>query len=442
MPVVAEDVAHLFRRAGFGALQPEIETYSSWTWPDLVDLVLDTSRAPVPPPPPDLSDRNLGQQLTFRMLHYWLDLARRPVDQAPVVEKVALFLSGLLTHSVEKGQNHSGVMVQNQLFRTLGLGDYRTLLQAVSIGPAMIGYLDNHHNVAGELNENFARELMELFTLGNGAFSQADVTEAARAWTGHGLDHAQPPQYRFDPTLHDAGPKSLFGASGNLDGRDVIDAILDRRRDVHARYLCRRLWSFFAYPVDAGAQEVSDIMVTYSSNLNIRDTLRAIFLHPGFRSSQARWALVRSPIEYLVAVMRHTGTDCSVLHPEWWCLGMGQHPFFPPNVNGWGQNSYWLSSSAAWTRLEMANYLHHEIAKRGDLPNAAETVADNPRAYRHTPAQAVDLALQNYRIGPVSAASRRWLTDYVSTVRNSSYYWSERFGLLHLPLFLPELVMA
>ncbi|MEZ5411908.1 MAG: DUF1800 family protein [Acidimicrobiales bacterium] len=333
-------------------------------------------------------------------------------------------------------------MTQNQLYRTLGLGDYHTLLQAIAISPAMIGYLDNQHNVVGELNENFARELMELFTLGVGSFTQADVTEVARAWTGHGLTEDRPPRYRFDPARHDSGAKRLFGVTSNLDGPDVINVILDQRRSVHARFLCRKLWSFFAYPVDAGADEVDDIMATYSAGLSIRDTLRAIFLHPGFRSDRARWALVRSPVEYLVAVMRHTGTDSAQLHPEWWCLGMGQNPFFPPNVNGWGQNRYWLTSTAAWTRLQMVNYLHHEMANRGDLPTVSETVADNPRLYRFTPAQSVNLALQNYRIGQVSAASRQWLVDYVTTVRNSSYYWSERAGLLHLPLLLPELVMA
>jgi uncharacterized protein (DUF1800 family) len=438
----ADDVAHLFRRAGFGALRAEIEVYQSWAWSDLVDLVLDGSRAPTPPAVPDLSDFSEGQALTHRMLHYWLDQARRPVDQAPVVEKVTLFLSGLLTASVEKTLDHAGVMAQNQLFRTLGLGDYRTLLKQVSVNTAMIRYLDNHHNVAGALNENFARELMELFSLGVGKFTQADATEAARAWTGHGLDDSSPRRYRFDPAKHDHGSKTILGAAGNFNGPDVIDVIVDHRRDDHARFMCHKLWSFFAYPVEADAQEVTDIVPTYSAGLTIRDTLRAIFVHPQFLSDRARWALVRSPIEYLVAVMRHTGTDCSVLHPEWWCTAMGQHPFRPPNVDGWGANNYWLTSSAALARISMLNYLSGEIAKRGDLTDETAATGTNPRNHRHTPAAVVDLALANYGIGPVSGASKQWLIDYVTSLRPTSKYWSERTGLLHLPLLLPELVMA
>ncbi|MEL6986049.1 MAG: DUF1800 family protein [Actinomycetota bacterium] len=206
--------------------------------------------------------------------------------------------------------------------------------------------------------------------------------------------------------------------------------------------MCHQLWSFFAYPVEADASEVTDIMATYSSALNIGDTLRAVFLHPDFLSEQARWALVRSPIEYLVAVMRHTGTDCSVLRPEWWCGGMGQNPFVAPKVKGWGQNEYWLTSSAALSRQQMLTYLHEQIAKRGDLPTASEATGSNPRTYRFTAGEAVDLALENYQLGTVSAASRQWLVDYVGTVRSSPHHWSERAGLLYLPLLLPELLMA
>lgn len=433
------DVAHLFRRSGFGALSDELAQYESWAWSDLVDLVLDTSRAPTTPTVPaealDAGTENHLRAAAF--LHYWLDMASRPVDQAPVVEKVTLFLSGLLPTSLVRTHDVGGAIALNQLFRSRGMDDYRDVLREAVINTAMLRYLDNVYNRVGVINENFARELLELFTLGPGVYDQQDVTEAARAWTGHGLDAAQA-GYLFDAGRHDYGSKTFLGVTGALDGPDVIDIIFDQRRDDHARFMCHKLWEFFAYPVEPHQAEVSDIMAAYSAGLRIGDAIRAIFLHPRFRSAAARWALVRSPIEYLVAVMRHTDTDCSVLHPEWWCGGMGQHPFYPPNVNGWGHNEYWLTSSAGLVRLTMVNYLHAEIAQRGDLADVYPGGASSGR----TSSEVVDSALANYRIAPVSATSRQSLVDYVERVRASAYGWSERTGLLHLPLLLPELVLA
>ena len=125
------NAAHLFRRAGFGALHEEVEVYKHWPWADLVELVLDTGRAPAPPPFPDLSEGRSYYERWVDMIHYWLDLARRPVDQAPVVEKMVLFWSGVLCTSIKKVPVHRALMDQNHAFRTLGMGDYRSLLQNV-----------------------------------------------------------------------------------------------------------------------------------------------------------------------------------------------------------------------------------------------------------------------------------------------------------------------
>jgi uncharacterized protein (DUF1800 family) len=434
------NAAHLFRRAGFGALHGEVEAYRNWAWTDLVDLVLDTSRAPAPPPFPDLSDGRSYYERWVDMIHYWLDLARRPVDQAPVVEKMVLFWSGLLCSSIDKVNDHRAMMDQNHVFRTLGLGSYHSLLHTVSVGPAMIRYLDNDRNVAGRPNENFARELMELFTTGVGHYSERDVTESARAWTGHGVDDNG--RYRFDPGAHDWGTKTFMGQTGTLDGPDVINIILGQRRDVHARFLCRRLWSFFAYPVGLDAQEVTDIMAAYTPRLDIRDTLRAIFLHPRFRSSQARWALVRSPVEWIVAVMRHTRTNCDTAHPEWAVSGLGQVPFQPPNVSGWRQNGYWVTSTAAWAKLNFASRIRYHAAKRDDIVQAGEILSYNPKVYRFTPAQSADLALHNFQLGPIDPTGRQKLIDYVGSVRASQHGWSERYGTMLLTLLLPEIQMA
>lgn len=438
-----QDAAHLFRRAGFGALHDEVEAYKNWSWGALVNMVLDTRRAPASPPLPDLSEDRGWSDKYRAMTHYWLDQARRPVDQAPIVEKVVLFLSGLLTSSLEKTNDFEGLMDQNQAFRTMGMGDYRNLLHHVSTNTAMIRYLDNENNVAGDPNENFSRELMELFTLGVGNYSESDVTEAARAWTGHGFVRWDDRRYQFKAEKHDFGTKTFLGATGNWDGPDIINLILDRRRDTHARFMCHKLWSFFAYPVAANSQVVTDIMGTYAAELNIGETIRAIFVHPEFRSDQARRALVRSPIEYMVALMRHTGTTCDDLRPEWWMTGLGQVAFNPPNVSGWRQNRYWVTSTAAWAKLQLASHLRWIVRKRGDVEHISEVIDWNPRRFAHSPESCVDAVVANYKLGPVDPAGRTHLIDFSRTVQaDEEYYWSNRSGLLRLALLLPDLQVA
>lgn len=434
------NAAHLFRRAGFGALHAEVEANKTRPWTELVDLVLDTSRAPAPPPLPDLSDGRGWYERWVDMIHYWMDLATRPVDQAPVVEKVVLFWSGVLCSSLEKVQVHRALMEQNHTFRVLGMGSYQTLLHSISTGPAMIKYLDNDRNVAGRPNENFARELMELFTIGVGNYSERDITEAARAWTGYGLDDDD--NFHFDGEAHDHGAKTFMGQTGALDGADIINIILGQRREAHARFMCRKLWSFFAYPVDLHAPEVTDIMAAYQPHLDVRDTLRAIFLHPRFRSERARWALVRSPVEWVVALMRHSRTTSDVAHPEWAVSGLGQVPFQPPDVSGWRQNEYWVTSTAAWAKLHYASRLRYFAARREDLIDAGEIVAYNPKVWRHSPEASTDMALANFHVGPVDATSRQKIVDYVRRVRATEHTWSERYGTMLLTLLLPELQMA
>ena len=434
------DAAHLFKRAGFGALHEELEVYRHWGWTDLVDMVLDTSRAPAAPPLPDLSEGRSWHLKWTDMVHYWLDLARRPVDQAPVVEKMVLFWHGVLCTSLKKTHRHRTLMEQNVTFRNLGLGSYHTLLHAVARQSAMIEYLDNDRNVAGKPNENFARELMELFGTGVGHYSETDVVESARAWTGHGVDANH--HYRFHPEAHDWGSKTFMGQTGNFDGPDVINIMLGQRRAAHARFMCRKLWSFFAYPVELDAPEVTDIMATYSPGLNIRATLRAIFLHPKFRSERARTGLVRSPIEFMVAAMRHTSLNCDQAHPEWVLSEMGQAPFMPPDVSGWRQNEYWINSTTSWGKGKMASQIRWKAYNRNDIRDVNEITDWSTMTYKYTPEQAVNLALWNYKLGAVSSASRQALVDYVRTERNSDKRWGERAGLLMLPLLLPEMQMA
>lgn len=434
------DTALLFSRAGFGGLHGEITKYESMPWADKVDMVLDLSRAPAETGLPDLSPGRDWYDKWVDMTHFWLERARRPVDRAPIQEKIALFWHGHLCSGLHKTGDHRAMFEQNRLFRRRGMGNVETLLWETSIGPAMIQYLDNDRNVAGSINENFARELMELFTLGVGHYNEVDVRESARAWTGHGLDDND--RYRFNAALHDSGTKTFLGQTGRWDGRDIVRLIVNRRREAHSRFLCRKLWSFFAYPVGLNDPEVTDIMATYRTNLDISQTLRAIFLHPRFRSDRTRQGLVRSPFEYVVALMRHTGLTCDQAHPEWYLSTMGQTPYDPPNVSGWGQNDYWISETATWSKGQMVSYLRWQAYERGDLENVNDIVSYNPTVFRYGPDAVVDAALNNFRLRLISPTTRRAIVEYVKAERASDSSWGQRAGLLFLPLLTPEFQLA
>lgn len=423
------DVAHILSRAGFGGRHDEILALQHLDWPDLVDHVLDTSGAvPAHVGAPALDEADGFYPNFVDMVWFWLERCR--TSPAPLVEKMVLFWHGHLCTSMEKVFQRRWVFDQHQLFRTHGLGNFEDLVQQVSIGPAMLAYLDNDRNVAGRPNDNFARELMELFTLGVGNYSEADVVESARAWTGHSV--TDDGTYVFIPEAHDWETKTFFGSSRNWDGPSIIDHIINGpKQDVVARFIATKLWSFLAYP-DPEPQVVNDLAHPFTqSGMEIRTLLRAIFLHPRFRSVQARQGLVRSPIEYVVAAMRVTGLACTEAHPEWTLGPMGQKPFHPPNVAGWKQNHYWITASALWAKASFASTVRWKLYKKGELADSNNLPAE----------QAADAALTRFGIVTPSAATRSALVDYVVAERAETR-WAERAGLLMLPLLTPEFQMA
>lgn len=434
------DTAHLFSRAGFGAVRSEVLAHQNRPWAELVDLVLDTSRAPALGPQPNLHHDRDWYVKYVDMVHYWLNRCRRPVTQAPVVEKMTLFWHGYLCSSLDKVQNHEAMFAQNQLFRKHGLGNVKDLMWRTSIDPAMLLYLDNRRNTVRAPNENFSRELMELFVTGIGHYTEADVRESARAWTGHGVDDNE--RYRFSAADHDNGAKTFLGRRGNWDGRDIVELLFRHRRQAHIRFFAHKLWSFFAYPVSINHPVVNDIAATYNRNLNAAEALRAVFMHSEFRSDDAYYGLMRSPVEYVVALMRHTRLDCATAHPEWHLREMGQEPFRPPDVSGWRPNDYWITESAIWARGNMAGNLRWKTYSRGDLEDVKDVVSWKPLRFKYTVDQAVDMALANYDMTLRSSASRKALTDYVVSERNSETAWGQRSGLLMLPLLTPDLQLA
>ena len=380
---------------------------------------------------PDLSE-SLGHWTRYvAMTRFWLERSR--TIELPLAEKMVLFWHGYLCSSLVKVGDLQLMFDQNQLFRTKGLGNFRTLLKEVSVQPAMLIYLDNERNKVGRPNENFARELMELFTLGVGNYSEADVRESARAWTGHGLDSNG--HYVFDNAKHDNGQKTFFGTTKNWDGPGIIDHLLDGpKRDLVARFVATKVFSFFGHPNPA-ASTVQALANTFiASGWEISALVKAVFMHDEFRLPVARNGLLRSPFEIVVAGLRHSGLTAAEVSPEWQLDPLGQTAFKPPNVAGWKQNEYWMTSSATWAKAQYASTIRWRSYNKGTFETVGQLSASD--AARH--------ALDFFGIYAPSAKTLEVVQQLVQADRaqGSSGSWSERAGLLFVPMMTPEFQLA
>jgi uncharacterized protein (DUF1800 family) len=356
---------------------------------------------------------------------------RMASSPTPVVEKLALFWHGVLASSAYDPLPRLMVR-QIATYRRLGTGDVHDLLQAMAVDPAMLVYLNGATNIAASPNENFGRELMELFTLGNGNFTEADVIAMSRAWTGHNLNTTTE-AYVFNAGKHDNGTKTLFGISKNWNGPDAITEIVrGSRQRVCARYLAGRLWSFFAAPNPSSTllDELTDAFI--AASMNVKAFLRVIFLHPEFRTTATRQALVRSPIEWQVAAMRSVGMTSESLNPQWWMEGLGQVLYQPPNVSGWRQNGAWISSTAQWSKGSFAGYVRWRASDAGVLANTQTMTAAN----------AVAAAFDRFGIDDPSPQTRTALTAWANREITANRRWVLPSGLIHLTLLTPDFQMA
>lgn len=426
MPISKADAAHLLRRTGFAGTKKQIAQLAKLDLAAAVDHVLDVSLNPPVVDPPELTDETKSEYDRWVAVNaYWLDRMR--TIPSPIQEKMALFWHGHLCSSQEKIFNMGFMWAQNQLFRSAGMGSFHDLCEQMAIQPAMLLYLDNYLNVEGVPQENFARESMELFTLGVGQYTQDDVVSGARAWTGHGLN-GHGTAYQFHSSLHDNGSKMFFGHAKNWNGPGILTEILGgAKRPIAAAFIASKLWSFLAYPAP-DASLVSDLAAAFmAADLDVTALLRAILLRPEFFSTLAEQGLVRSPVEYVVAAMKYSHLGPAVVHPEWWLFGMGQAPFYPPNVSGWRQNRYWISSSAYWARAGFARYLTWSALDAGLLEGTGSLPV----------ATAVDRAFSTFGIDKPSATTRASLEAFV-TAERAVHGWAEQPNLITLTLLSPD----
>jgi len=445
-----DDAAHLLRRTSFGCTTADATALAnaSATRAAAVEWVLDVGQNPpavVPTfPGPDATWAN------FEVLRAaWLDTMR--VAPRPLLERLVLFWHGHFAMRIEQPVPFLDRAQLNTL-RAKAAGSFRDLLQAIAILPEMLLFLNGFENVAAFPNQNFARELMELFTLGVDQYTLTDVKETARAWSGHGFvltGGDDVVAYHFDPTKHDAGNKTIFGITKPWDGPQVLDEItLGSKAATSAAFIATKVWRHFV-----GAPPSSSTLATISaaftaSGLNTIALCRAILNHDDFWDPAGRFSMVRPPADWAVAVLRCTGLPVSAFSDGTGASlarmldDMGQALLRPASVAGWGDGRYWVSASTAWARAAFAAKVR-DIACPVDQPL-------RPDGFLHptssmTVADAVQSALSAFGITTPTSTTRASLESWLTAERQRGGPAAAQEavrGLIELTLLSPEVQMA
>ena len=436
MALTRETAAHLLRRAAVGATTAQIDSFVGMSEVDAVDRLLDE---PTPALPGfglfNSGDANWEAQT--KMIDWWVD---RMITSPPSVEeKLTLFWHGHLTSARDKVSESRLMWDQHVTLRSFGQKNFRRLLGEVSFGSAMLVYLDNESNVKGAEQENFARELMELFTVGNGRFSEQDVVAMAKAWTGHNTVGAtRENNWQYDPTYvfkaaeHDNSQKTLFGITQNWDAEDTLDALCTGpKANETSDHIARKMFQFYVHTNPPQAV-IDELAATFrQGNLNIRHLLRSILLHDEFWADHSRYALVKSPTEFMVDIMRRNGLRSTDVSIRWRMEAMGMTLFDPPTVAGWGQNEYWLSTARQWAKTRWGNSLKWSAQDRGILQNLEEL----------SPADAVTSILRFYSIFDASQSTKDAMEQLIATTL-ADRPWAMRSEPFAVGLFAPEVQCA
>ena len=380
-----ELIAHLMRRAGFGANRDELDAHAAKGYEATVEDLLN-------PPDPDWLGDDMVRRFDLEAsgminapgsARYWV--YRMITTNSPLVEKVALFWHGIFATGVPKVINGRVLYDQIDLFRRHGIGRFDSLLLRLAKDPAMIVWLDNQDNHSGSINENWARELLELFSMGVGNYSEDDIKECARAFTGWTIGNTEYMivrsqrdsdwpygriAYHFDyrPEDHDDGEKTFLGRTGRFNGEDIIDIIC--QQESTARFISRHLYHFFvadeppvpAWPYTPPTDpEAIDILVRsyFDSHYDIETMLRVLFNSEFFRSEDVRYKKVKGPAEFLVGALRMTKEfetprrDMIARYRQ--SVWMGQELNNPPSVEGWHQGTEWIDTGTLIERINFAS---------------------------------------------------------------------------------------
>jgi uncharacterized protein (DUF1800 family) len=424
------DVAHLFRRAGFGATPDETLAAAERGREATALRLIAYEQMPETAPAPPASVNDAKSRNPDDLEAWWL--ARMITTQRPLQEKLTLFWHGHFATAISKVGQPSLMFAQNETLRTNALGRFDDLLTAVYKDPAMLIWLDGQRNVKGAPNENWGREVMELFTLGAGNYTEDDVHACAAAFTGWriGVDG----QALFVPRLHDDSPKTLLGQTGSWSSDDAVRILA--AHPATGRFLATKLWKFFAS--DSPSQAViGRLAQSYADNdHSIRAMVTALFTMPEFYAQSARTGHVKSPVEFIVGAVRqlHLQQVDTRTFPLYLSL-LGQELFNPPNVGGWPGGTNWISAATMLNRFNFASHL------TGDAPGSVSLVDGNAiaRASGADTTQQLMFYVANALGLQLSPATSAALMSFLGkgSVSNIDADVKVR-GLVHLALASPE----
>ena len=382
-----EDIAlmsHLMRRAGFGATREDIEGYCDIGYEQTVEMLLN------PQDQPPVDEYSLYRYHPIVEIPggaaapgqanwlFWMVTTQRPLE-----EKMALFWHHVFATGNSKVDNCNHLLDQIHMFRELGMANYRDLLISLAKDPAMIYWLDNNENHKHAPNENWGRELLELFSLGVGHYTETDVFECSRAFTGWTIDAKMPRypygrhpwKFSYRPEDHDHSEKTFLGQTGNLDGEDIIDIVL--QQEACSRFITRHLYNFFvadepqvpAWNIEPprNPEAIDSLSKTLvDNNYEIKPVLRELFNSDYFKNAQ--YQKVKSPTEVVVGTLRLT-KDMVGPDPRLEMMGrepgyMGQDILDPPSVEGWHTGREWVNSGSLVKRV---NFVSDRVSD-ADLP--------------------------------------------------------------------------
>jgi uncharacterized protein (DUF1800 family) len=374
---------HLYRRAGFGATPAEMDAAVKRGHKATLDLLMagEPGAAGLVK---TLNQQGLTMARRYNPQARFFEGRPEPIEvrawwlwcmlvgRHPLREKMTLFWHNHFATSIGKVQRAVPMVRQNNLLREHALGKFGPMLQAISKDPAMLIWLDSNNNIKGRANENYAREVMELFSLGVGNYKEKDIQEAARAFTGW---HTDGDEYEFNVKFHDDGVKTVFGQTGNFNGNDVVDLCL--KQPYCARFLCKKLFTFFISENDAQVPPATLLEPLAEqlrkSDYDIAGLVRTILSSRLFYSEHAFRQKIKSPVEYVLGAVRSVAEGdipAQVLVTR--LDTMGQALFAPPNVKGWPGAGAWLNTSTILARQNFAQALAMGTLWRDRIPNPNE----------------------------------------------------------------------
>ncbi len=464
--------AHLLNRAGFGGTPEEIQKLVELGPAKAVSSLFEFSKSPGAPLPefarPDpnrvakmeemraapegqekkeLRKQMVEQQrrmlLEFR--HWWLE--QMAASTAPLREKLVLFWHGHFATSSQKVRDSWLMIQQNAIFRYYAAGNWLGLLTAVSKDPAMLIWLDQAQSRKDHPNENFAREVMELFTLGEGHYTERDVTESARAFTGWSLERATE-QFVFRPNFHDPGSKSVLGTTATLQGDDVLRIIVSQPQA--AEFIMRKLWVFFANDTPAPETVRALAALLRKERYEFHPVLEAMFRSREFYENSVMRQQVKSPVQWLVGTVKLLDREMPRPQVATQILrSMGQDLFVPPNVKGWDGGLAWITTNNLLNRYNTAyflifgqNPLNAGEGKKGARAKSSVVNATRifPEEARTDKAKALAYLEQRFIQGALKPAQQRALRDFLEGAGELDE--ADLLHAIHLAMATPEYQLA